>query len=399
MENAGEEREIPDLPEGINQSGLRNHNERLVLTMLLRNGDLAGAELARRTGLSAQTVSNITRHLEHHGLLKKGEPVRGKVGKPLTPIALDPDGALAFGVRIGRRRMDVVLLDIAGTIRGTRETSYDYPTPARVFGFLEESTNALASELEPKVRARLSGIGVAAPFELWKWLDLVGAPPEAMAGWRDLSFKEEISKFSGLPVLVANDATLACSAEHVYGIGKGYSDFAYFFVGSFIGGGVVLNGQLQTGRTGNAGAFGTIPVGGAAAPRTQLIEQASIFVLEARLREVGLDRKIWQPDEPWSGFERILEAWIDDTARHLAIASVAVASVFDFEAILLDGGFPEHVRDRLVAATNRHIADVDTRGIEAPPVVAGSIGPAAGAIGAAHQPILAKYLLGGAAMT
>ena len=78
-------------------------NERLVLSLLRRRGALARAEIARVTGLSAQTVSVITRKLEDEGLLLRQQPVRGKVGQPSVPMSLNPDGALFFGLKVGRR--------------------------------------------------------------------------------------------------------------------------------------------------------------------------------------------------------------------------------------------------------------------------------------------------------
>ncbi len=65
---------------GSNQSGMRAYNERLVLSLIRRSGPTSKAEIARLTGLSAQTVSVIMRALEADGLLKKGARVRGRVG-------------------------------------------------------------------------------------------------------------------------------------------------------------------------------------------------------------------------------------------------------------------------------------------------------------------------------
>ena len=72
----------------------------------------------------------------------------------------------------------------------------------------------------------------------------------------------EIAKIVPYPVFIQNDATSACGAELVFGKGTKYTDFAYFYIGSFVGGGVVLNGNLYPGRTGYAGAMGPIPVPG-----------------------------------------------------------------------------------------------------------------------------------------
>ena len=102
---------------GTNQSGMRARNERLALTLVRRNGALAKSELARMTGLSAQTVSVIMRSLENDGLLLRGEPVRGKVGQPSVPMRLNPDGAFFIGLKIGRRSAEVIVTDALGKVR------------------------------------------------------------------------------------------------------------------------------------------------------------------------------------------------------------------------------------------------------------------------------------------
>ena len=95
---------------GATQSGLRDHNERLLLSLVRQHGPIAGSDLARRTTLSAQTVSVILRHLENDNLLRRGAPLRGKVGKPSIPMELWSDGALAIGLKIGRRTAELALL-------------------------------------------------------------------------------------------------------------------------------------------------------------------------------------------------------------------------------------------------------------------------------------------------
>ena len=77
---------------GSNLSHVRAHNERLVLSLILTE-PLPRAEIARRTGLSAQTISLITRSLSAEGLISTGEPIRGKIGQPSVPLQLNADGA------------------------------------------------------------------------------------------------------------------------------------------------------------------------------------------------------------------------------------------------------------------------------------------------------------------
>ena len=126
------------LSAGVNQSGVRNHNERLLLTILQRHGPLPGTDLARIAGLSPQTVSVILRKLENDGLLERGSPVRGKVGKPSVPMGLAADGVMSLGLKIGRRSADLLLIDFHGTIRQQLQITYAYPLPRTVFMFLAD---------------------------------------------------------------------------------------------------------------------------------------------------------------------------------------------------------------------------------------------------------------------
>ena len=119
------------LQRGTNQAGMRAQNERLVLSLVRRHGPLAKSEIARMTGLSAQTVSVIMRHLEADRLLRRGEPQRGRVGQPSVPMSLDPEGAFFLGAKVGRRSLDFVLVDFVGGIRHQSRASYPFPTAAR----------------------------------------------------------------------------------------------------------------------------------------------------------------------------------------------------------------------------------------------------------------------------
>lgn len=379
---------------GVNQSGVRDYNERLLLSMLQRNGAMPGSDLARRAGLSPQTVSVILRKLEKDGFVKRGQPIRGKVGKPSIPMELNPDGVLSFGLKIGRRSADLLLLDFAGRVRNQLRTSFDYPLPEAVLGFLEGGMETLCADLDAGALARLCGIGIAAPFELWKWHDLVGAPANKFETWKDMSFAEQVAGFSDLPVFVVNDATAACRAEHLYGSAKKYRDYAYFFIGSFIGGGVVLNDTVFEGNQGNAGALGSMRSTGPLGESRQLIDVASIHLLEARLIEAGLDPKLlWRQPQDWSALSRYVDPWIGETAQELAKASLSICSVIDFEAILIDGAFPEPVRSELVERVRRYLINQDTRGLVVPQIEPGSIGGNARGIGAASSPFFSQYLL------
>ena len=320
--------------------------------------------------------------------------MRGKVGKPSIPMGLAANGAFAFGIKIGRRSADLILMDFKGGTRGEMQITYDYPIKQTVLAFLQDGLLNLTNQLSASEQARICGIGVAAPFEFWNWNASIDAPSNALRAWREVDLVAEIGAFSDLPVIVMNDATAACQAEHTYGRGKEFQDYAYFFIGAFIGGGVVLNNSVYVGRQGNAGALGSIrsinPIG----ESMQLIDMASIHLLEARLHEVDIEtRQLWDDPDSWTRLTRYVEPWLLQTAQELAKASLSACSVIDFEAILIDGSFPASLRDDLVNRVRRYVATQDTRGLIPPKIEAGSIGANARSQGAACEIIRTQFFL------
>ena len=379
---------------GLSQRGVRDHNERLLLSLIQRHGALSGSDLSRLAGLSPPTVSSILRRLEEEGLLERGDPVRGKVGKPSIPMRLAASGVYSFGLKIGRRSADLLLMDFCGGVREQRKMTYDYPRPDAVFAFLSDGMATLTADMTPDEAARICGIGVAAPFELWNWHDLDGEHAATFQSWQNIDFAFEIARFSRLPVMVMNDATGACQAEHTYGRGKEFRDYAYFFIGAFVGGGIVLNNSVFGGRQGNAGALGSLRSIGPNGESMQLIDMASIHLLEERLHEVDLDpSQLWNDPESWLRLSRYIDPWLGQTAQELAKAALSTCAVIDFEAVLIDGSFPAQIREELVTRVRRYVATQDSRGLLLPRIEAGSIGGNARALGAACGPIRAQFLL------
>lgn len=383
-----------DIASGADQAGVRVYNERLLLTLVRRFGPLSKIEVARLTGLSVQSTSAIMNRLQADGLLKREAPLRGRVGQPTVPMSLDPDGAFSLGLKIGRRSCDLVLIDFRGAVRRRAHRTFAYPVPDMILDFVRSCLPPLVAVLNDAQRPRIAGLGVACPFQLWTWESEIGAPPGAMAPWRDFDAGREIAKVCPYPVTLCNDATAACAAEFFFGRGWRYRDFLYLFLGAFLGGGLVLDGALRLGRTGNAGALGSMPVmgrsEGGVAP--QLIACASFYQLERRLGRAGVDASsIWATPDAWADFGPHLDVWIEEVAPALAYASVAAISVVDFEAIVIDGAMPASVRDRLIARMSHIFQGLDRRGLSDVEIVPGAVGADARAIGGAALPLIKNF--------
>lgn len=379
---------------GTNQSGMRDHNERLVLSLVRQHGSLAKSDIARMTGLSAQTVSVIMRELEDDGLLLRQAPQRGKIGQPSIPMALNPDGAYFIGLKIGRRSAELVLIDFLGKVRAAEQLSYRYPTPRETVAFVASGMEKLRASLDAGREKRIAGLGIAMPFELWNWVDTAGAPRQIMDEWRHRDVRTDVQALCDFPVYLQNDATSACGAELVFGQSNGLRDFVYFYIGAFAGGGVVLDGRLYSGPTGNAGALGSMLVSGPGGKQAQLIDIASVAVLEKELNAQGIEAPhLWTSPEDWGELGPTLDGWISRAADALAHAIISATSVIDFEAAVIDGWMPVSVRGKLVDAVRKAIGGIDAEGLTVPKVHEGTVGVHARALGAASLPLSERFLI------
>jgi predicted NBD/HSP70 family sugar kinase len=385
-----------DPSRGTNQSGVKLYNERLILSLIRSHGSLSKTEIARRTGLSNQTSSVIMKQLESEGLLIKGTPIRGKVGQPSVPMSLNPEGAFSIGFKFGRRSADLVLMDFVGRVRQVLRENYAYPTPNELERFVRSGVAELTQGLDEQQTKRICGFGIAAPFEMWGWEDEVGAPHEVQEAWRTYEIKSEVEGLVPWPVHFCNDATAACAAELAFGNRTRYSNFLYIFFATLIGGGVVLNGSLYPGRAGYAGAFGSVLVPGltdaVSAGAKSLIRCASIYILENMLKNEGQDPSIlWRHPNDWSAVGTTLDTWIEQASTSVSVAIGSAISIIDFEAIVIDGAFPQAIRSAVVQRIREKFAQMDLHGLAPVDIVEGAIGSDARVLGAASLPLLAGF--------
>jgi predicted NBD/HSP70 family sugar kinase len=313
-------------------------------------------------------------------------------------MALNPDGAYFIGLKIGRRSAEIVLIDFLGKVRASEQISYRYPTPRETVEFAASGMDKLRGSLNAGQEKRIAGLGIAMPFELWNWADAAGASREIMDEWRHRDVRADIQALCDFPVFLQNDATSACGAELVFsqsgGQSGGLRDFVYFYIGAFAGGGIVLDGRLYSGPTGNAGALGSMLVPGTGGKPAQLIDTASIAVLEKELNARGVSAPhLWTSPEDWGELGPALDEWVVRAADALAHAIVSASSVIDFEAAVIDGWMPTAVRRDLVDAVRSTIGAIDAEGLTIPKVHEGTVGIHARALGAASLPLSERFLI------
>ena len=378
---------------GGDATGLRAYNERLTITAIRQAGALSKAEIARTTGLSGQAATVIVNSLLDEGLLVKREKVRGRVGKPFTPIALNPEGAYSLGVKIGRRSLEMLLVDFAGAVVASRSTPYRAPLPAQTMALATGTAMELVDSLKRGLRARIVGLGVAMPWVLHEWSDVLGLDREAIAAWREIDVAADLEAATGLPVSVYNDATAACAAEMIAGDRIGRSSALYIYLGTFVGGGVVIDGRLHRGAQLNAGALGSMPMdgtGGDGRPH-QLIHQASVIDLERALATAGFDVSDMFGPHDTPDVDDVFDAWLRRAVEALARAVVSAMSVVDFEEVVIDGLLRPDWRRRVVDGVTSAYGRFDCTGLSPIEIATGSIGPKARVLGAALLPLIGRF--------
>jgi predicted NBD/HSP70 family sugar kinase len=383
-------------PRGSNQVGMRQFNERVVLQTLRAHGSLAKADLARLTGLTAQTIGLITARLDEDQLLNRGAPVRGRVGQPSVPLGLNPDGAFAIGIKIGRRSADWLLVDFTGRVRERLVLDYAFPDIPVLLPAIKSNLNRLLDGLGP-LRDRVVGVGVAAPFQLGGWHRMLGLTEAQSLAWNQIDLVAEVQALTDLPISFAKDTSAACVAELLQGKGRDIRSFLYLFLDTFVGGGLVLNSHLHRGVNGNAGAVASLPLQVATADMKelppQLISQASLWDLEQRFREHALDPMAAYDaralEAPWLPYTR---EWVARAALALAHCIVAGTAFLDVEAVVIDGVVAPDLLRKLWARTGEALKAYNWEGLQQMPrLEIGSIGSDARALGGALLPLHACF--------
>ncbi len=388
--------ESPQLlrPRGSNHVGMRQFNERVVLQAIRLNGSCPKAELARMTGLTAQTIGLITTRLDDDGLIQKQDRVRGRVGQPSVPLALNPDGAFAIGIKIGRRSADWLLVDFAGQVRQRHSLDYAFPDAATLLPAIASRLDRMQAELGD-LKERLIGVGVAAPFQMGGWHRLLGLSESQSDTWNQIDLRAQVQAMTEVPVSFAKDTSAACVAELVAGRGRDLKNFLYLFVDTFVGGGLVINSHLHGGLHGNAGAVASLPMSmpnPAGTAPDQLISHASLWELERRFETLGLDPHAAYDERALSGpFEPATRAWVTHAAEALALTVVSGTAFLDIDAVVIDGSLNRKLLTQLIEATQSALAQYSWEGLWPAKLIAGEVGPDARALGGALMPLHANF--------
>ena len=337
--NAGGVRPRPLRPMGkLLAEDTRRHHRSLILQHLFAEGPASRADLARATGLTRVTVSDLVGGLIAEGLLGElGSPAEAKVGKPPTYVGLLADAAHIVALDLSPAdRMTGAVLDLFGQVKARAEVKLD--------GAVGEEAVRLAAGLAEELRGAtdqpLLGVGVGTPGVV----DGRGVILDAHnLHWAGVDLTGIIRRRLGLPVYVANDANTAVLAEYTFG-GTTAADLMLLRIGIGVGAGLVVGGALVQGHAWAAGEIGHVVVD----PEGVRCACGKIGCLETILSAPHLRGS----DRPLASVGTVLGGVLAPVVAALNLHEVVLAGPPD----LLDGelrlALDRCVRDRVMAASS-----------------------------------------------
>ncbi|HOY24225.1 MAG TPA: ROK family transcriptional regulator [Cellvibrio sp.] len=388
------------MSKGSNSSGLRRYNERVLINFLRKLGQASKLELSRLSNLTPQAVTRIIDDLETAGMVEQKGKIQRGLGQPSTMYAINPTGAYSIGVNVGRSDIQVLLMDFGGSVIGKIAHEFEIPEPDFLLEKIAQGIAYFQASLGAENQQRLVGVGLAMPWFMGAWKKEVNMSDALAERWFNLKLNEEVAKRTQLPVFIENDCSSAAIAELQFGHGSALQNFLYVFIGTFVGGGVVLHGNLESGVHGNAGALASMPVSPSrlsSCPPSEsafetLANRASLFVLRRHLNANGFSIKnISELPSLMPAAKPIVDEWLTDCADALTFVIFSSLGVLDFEGIVIDGNLPRELVQDLVARVQKQITELTPNGIFLPQVVMGNIGVDARAIGGAILPFYVNF--------
>lgn len=376
---------------GVAQSGVRLANERTVLGLIAIGPGSSNADVARLSGLGAQTTSRIISELEERGLILRGQVLRGRRGQPATPLFINPNGAFCIGVEIGWRHFEVALIDMAGLSARPVRRYYDWPDATTVLEEVVEEVTRLRESLSEQQRAQLVGIGLATPTNIENHVDLVGAPPEQAKLWQQTDIATKLAAATQLEVEWHNDGHAASWAELIAQPHPRTRSFAHFQLGTAVGGGLVIDGGFGEGGCRPAELGAMMICDGISEP-SFLHFKAALISLNAAIVAAGGTEQRGDPQSwDWDGLESIVEPWSDKAGESLARAIVNIRATIEIQTAVIDGPMPDALIERVIARTNHHLGRMPIFIHQPPAAVRGCVGGAGAAIGAAQMLLYDRF--------
>ena len=317
---------------------LKDLNERTVYETIRLASPISRAEISRQAGISKPTVSLALQALLDAGLVRETdlEPGRPRYGAVFfEPV---PDAALVLGLDIGARFLRGAICDLSGAVRARQDVELPDIEVGKALATIAKLRTSLvdASGL-PAELIDTAVVGVPAVVEDSGRLSMATNVP----GLEGRDFRADLVERLELPVTLDNDINLAARGEQWLGVARGVEDFVFLSIGTGLGAGLVLRGELHRGRNGAAGEVDLVSSG-----RDDEIDPcaAAVSALTRDLAEQGIETKLAPPYDARAVFgaaragDPLGRRVVQEEARRIALHIAPIAAVTDVALVVLGGG-------------------------------------------------------------
>jgi predicted NBD/HSP70 family sugar kinase len=323
---------------------LRAINERTVLEDIRELGPVSRAQIARTCGLSKPTVSQALSGLLRARLVREAGRSSGGKGRTAQLYEMNPHAGWVVGIDVGRDWVRAAVADLTGEIVARRDQRSQAKSAKALITQIGAIAHGLAGEAGLKwgsiTHATVGSPGVFEPTRRKMTL------AESLPGWGREGVVEALQRSLGTHVSIENDVNVATIGEQLHGLGKGVPNFVFLHVGTGVGMGLVLNGELYRGATGAAGEVGYLPFGASGAdgsgPARRGALDASVGAsgVVAEARRLGMQgpltaRRIFVAARRSDPVARKV---VTGEARRIAFTIAAILPMIDPELVVLGGG-------------------------------------------------------------
>lgn len=335
------------------------------MEVLLKEGPTSRAALAKKTGLSKQTMSEVIRALEEGGWVRVNGMISGKVGRSAVTYEVAEDGGYAIGIDLGATTLRIAIVSVTGTIIEEGEFAVGGKAGADLVAHLNACVSKVVAASAVPLEKLLLG-AVATPGVIDPETGTLLMAPN-MPGTDSINLIEELSQAIGCPVIIENDVNAAVLGESWKGVSAGISNAAFIMLGTGIGLGMLIDGKLIKGARGAAGEisylpFGSDPYSNDSLDRGALETAISAAGLMSRYRAAGGQqlslRDVFAEAE--AGHTAARDT-IRQTARLAALLILSVDAMIDPQTVFLGGNVGRHpllfgmIEEELPRLTRRRI--------------------------------------------
>lgn len=370
----------------MNTEPALTRSERRILGLIFRRGPLTQAVLAEETDLTQQSVSRIVARLQDNGMLEAGERIAsGRRGYPSATVKIAPGFTYSLGISIMADAASIALMDFSGAVLDEQRRAFSPMRIAAVIDWIKSAVARIRNEkMPPKATVAGIGVGISGSF--------IGQgvgfnTPYVLEEWAGIDLENVLSAAFNAPVWADNDGNVAALGESMIGVGRWARNFAYLYIATGVGGGVILDGELWRGRHGNAGEFaGGLPPDIYPFPNLELLRQ---LVAKDGHVFATVNDMVESFDPNWPA----INEWIARVRDSLSIIASNATAILDLDAIVFGGRMPRALAEKIIPRIELY--DQKRRSVPRPTarlVPSEATGDAA-AIGAALLPLKHKYFV------